>query len=304
MAIKQYKRRSGVTTVKKDGKIVGNIGVGKARIPQPQTLATKVVEETVTKTAFNSENIQTLWEITATQPIAQRLNMISAMMDSLPYKDKKKFAHQLLDAAKEDKDFHREIIAMLQSDYHNVNESTLDWITDIPYPQWRVIVASNKNTPPSILQKLAKYKAEDIRRAIINNLNISPELLHSIALVETRGYVAGELVFRKRLLPETLTLLANKFEDRIILSRIALHKNTTVETLNYLADNLDKNVRHAVTMNPKATAEALTKVAKRLERITPNTRYHIYFHKNTPKDVADSLYAGTTPPATPPVKTN
>ena len=105
----KHVRKNGATTVKQDGKIVANIGAGKTKPPQPINAKTAHMHTpTSTKTpssivaaqhkflaettdTMTLENVQTLWNLTESQPYAQRLTTLTHYLPQLSQEDRQKF---------------------------------------------------------------------------------------------------------------------------------------------------------------------------------------------------------------------
>jgi 3-methyladenine DNA glycosylase AlkC len=121
-------------------------------------------------------------------------------------------------------------------------------------------IAGNPNTPDVILDKLAKDKDEDVRKAVAANPNTSMASLKLLAREEDK-WIRFAVACNLNTSIALLTLLA---EDEMSLTRkaVAENPNTPVHLLTQLAQDKDEWVRRNVAENPNTPVMLLKLLAK------------------------------------------
>jgi hypothetical protein len=120
------------------------------------------------------------------------------------------------------------------------------------------------------------YNASKCGRASIAlNREISPAILQDLA-VDRDWEIVYRLVMNESLNSKILLELAYSLDlnddlnNEEIFATIALHKNSDLETLQYLATSIFENVRASVLLNLNTTPEIIKKVSKTTSLKFPN----------------------------------
>ena len=118
--------------------------------------------------------------------------------------------------------------------------------------------ANDPSTPPNVLQQLASNKGHrynDVRRAVAEHPNASPELLEELA-EEGNWYVARNPNAPAEIL-EKLGSLSNLYARELV----AIHPNTPINVLMQFVTDSDEGVRSAAARNTRLPPGGLQKLA-------------------------------------------
>lgn len=208
-------RKSGATTVKKDGKIVGNIGVGKNRTivspnsdlrsaPPPHTrkhvgsqtimnaqqkmLLLSVEEnekEHSEKQPITLENAGTLWKLVENHQGEERCKVLNELAQQLSVGDAQKFEVEYLE---NDPEFTEELYETSAYPWH---PKTLKMFSVHYSSEVRWLAAVHSETPPETLDYLAEDESFDVRMTVAQNEYTSVETLEKMA---NNDYEEDEIV--------------------------------------------------------------------------------------------------------------
>lgn len=99
-------------------------------------------------------------------------------------------------------------------------------------------VAANFSTPPEILDTLSKDPEWTIRWRVALNTSSSPTTLENLSKEQSEY-------------------------SEIVVAAVAINQNASLETLKWIIENTDEDLRTLATKNPKCNSE-LTKIAQKL----------------------------------------
>ncbi len=179
----------------------------------------------------------------------------------------KKFISEVLAQADENPDFVEDFVASIdgkpivdKSDFPTLMEFTKssresDNEEFNASRSGRASVAMNPDCPPELLLKLAKDERWEIRYRVALNPSATSDILNSLL---SGSYEKG-------------------YEDlaEFIEATVALHKNTSNDTLEVLANAENEVIRTAVVCNPKTPSEVVQKAKSagvNLDSISPSTK--------------------------------
>lgn len=282
--IEKYQRKSGVTTVAKDGKIIGNIGTGKNNVPTShadkrslaskreekitsiiiekteifQTLEKTPTDDNLASEKINEENLTILWEITQGQEIKERMTMLMNLMNE----DNKTVIY----------DFYHNHIDVYEGNLETtlVNHSALRLLAfqDTSSPQLlnllatskdediRVCVADNKNTPLETLATLSKDDNYRVRKAIAGNANTTEDMLLRLCREDKNSEVLQELARSPRMPVEGLRMLAES-EESEVRQNLAINQNTPGDILAMFVYDDNSKVMWGISTHDNVTPETL-----------------------------------------------
>lgn len=289
MSVSKHRRESGAITVKKNGKIIGNMGSGKINIPTARkdtieerqsgekiSLITQKAEqfaviqqnltESETQQEITSDHVATLWEITNGQPLEARITMLANLMS----------------------DSNREIVR----DYYQ-HTIIKNGFAASYYDQYRDLDNVAKKTDnPQLLDLLSTSDRESIWWAVLNNVNISTETLSSLAK-DKNFEKKCRLVWCHNLPPEIFTQLA---KDRSVKVRtaVASAKVTPIDVLQSLENDKNQTVRHALAENPNTPPSTLALIiensaGKVIDKSEWSIRIQVASNPNTPTETLKML---------------
>ena len=114
----------------------------------------------------------------------------------------------------------------------------------------RRVVASNSNTPPAVLEKLATDENMWVRQRVAKNSNTPVKLLQKLA-TDGDTWVRHEVVTNPNTPPTLLQILATD-RDRHVRYEVARNNNTPPTALQILACDLDSGVRDEAARNTES----------------------------------------------------
>lgn len=297
----KHPRKSGATTIKKDGKIVGNIGRGKDTIPtagktKPPTALSKTVKETntttltsspttITNTHMTFKSLQILWNMINENKISERLHIFSNCISVMNSEDTwksinmfKKYSSELTSEESE------QLGKLLNSE--QLSEKFYTSIIQYGNP-WHIgRIASNPNIPEHAIDLMISKHGHmpSLWGAICQNDDIS---LHRLE----QAYVGLKKIQKQR--------GWNISEDYLIQEVFRLlssHKKMSGELLDKLAkDNIFKDVQENIAFNSNTFPTTLTLLYNENKYVDEYSRdyYFVSFrlaqNKNTPLNILEEL---------------
>lgn len=251
MATSKHKRKTGATTVTKDGVIIGNIGSGKTTVPQPQsqtirhdepepkddTLLQKAQQKfsqlnTNTQTLTSEDTAVTLWNLTDGLPYPQRLETIANLYDQMSTSGKEKFFNTCLPVKHGPLHFYNHITDSLDSSVIMSNE-TYAMLADHPDYYIRELVMTHSETSQEILAAHINDPDVRIRVEIAQRLSLTyTDEISKLAQGESND-IHKTLLERKDL-PENI--INEIYENTSMYNTIyiARHKNTSQQLLEHI----------------------------------------------------------------------
>ncbi|MHA1684299.1 MAG: hypothetical protein ACTSUE_25405 [Promethearchaeota archaeon] len=194
--------------------------------------------------------------------------------------------------------YHEEIVSRLERASMPVVEYILEFFVDVgelvddeeamerllENVNFRMAIAHNENTPPSIIDRLARDNEFKVRKMILFNYKIKPDILELLSKDEidaVRLQVACYPYLSSKLC-ETLAEDKNVF----IKTEIASHGKFEIETWEKLASDEDERVRFAIAENTNTPINILKKIAKDKD---PRVRRTVMLNINTPSEIKQVL---------------
>lgn len=165
----------------------------------------------------------------------------------------------------------------------NVSTQVLEQAAKIPYLALEAAIIRHPNTSVEILERFAKHRQANIRLLITKNpktpINIikifledKDKLVRESALAVYLQSLSEEkdINFIEQLqIVQDINTMSNILDEiatskwLIIRERVALHPNTSIDTLIKLAEDKARHVQLAVAQNPNTPDEILEKLAHR-----------------------------------------
>lgn len=163
--------------------------------------------------------------------------------------------------------------------------SILERLASDRYPQIRRLAALCSNTPLTILERLATNESnEDVLQSLIRNRNLTLQLLWQLAQnpnPKVRIYV----IESSKITPEVWALLARD-EDVAVRLEIAERSHCPITILEVLASDENKDVRQKVAANRNTPAPVLGILATDVDAAV---RTAIAANRNTPAPALEQL---------------
>jgi len=148
----------------------------------------------------------------------------------------------------------------------------------------RVLVASNKNAPPSMLEHLAGDPNEGIRYEVACNRSTPPSVLKKLA-GDSDALIRWNVAAHKKTPTPALEKLAGDPNVGIRRS-VAVHKKTSPSALERLAGDDRSDVRAAVASNQNIPAAVLVKMA---QDVSEHVRGEVAKRRSLPLSVLAQL---------------
>lgn len=298
----KHQRKSGATTVKKDGKIVGNIGSGKTNIPTVNmipahefgqtsdvTLKLSAVQKKFktlqqSRATIDSETAITLWELTSGQDYGDRLITLDNSVQSLSSEECEKVLQHIDQEMRKENaplkpPFHRPLkpgmtdngkFSKMLSD-KKLSPFLLDAFAHHDRMPWKVSIAMNPYTQCDTLDYLADYN-DDCE-------NVGDFMFACIGS-------------HKNTTTQTLIKLYKRFKGSQhknitkVLGTIAENFKTPQNIVEKLANRPQSLVRSSAAMNTNASPELLTKLST---DSTVRVKSSVADNYNTPTQVLDDM---------------
>ena len=143
-------------------------------------------------------------------------------------------------------------------------------------------IASNIDTPSSVLEILAKDESFSIRSKVAKNKNITKEILEILAKDESY-FIRYEVAKNKNITKEILEILA-KDESYLVREKVAANKNIDLYILKKLMNDKDFYVKGQLFL----TLRILLLENKNNEKIKEIKEY-LASNMNTPHDILEFL---------------
>lgn len=258
----KHVRKSGATTVTREGQIVGNIGSGKTNVPTA-TRSNLPLDAITVKTHRHSnksilkateaftqlvdpDTIETIWNLTEGQPYVNRLNALTFATKNLSKTARKAWLKKL---------DHPSVLGVLDNDIDDLAPETLTWIVSEPNQYWRRRIARNTANVET-LTKLSQYSDLKIQQSLLLNKALPPELLEKITLGTKDAKILEYVARRTDLTPALINFLAHYdyYRPRVFIARNLL---TSPDILHLLGSDPITSVRNAVATNPHTPEETL-----------------------------------------------
>lgn len=242
----KYVKKDGTTTVTHNGRIVGNIGSGKDRAPTP--LPSNVVfpdqkvspkntigeaEKKFHASTFSShdrETLTTLWNLTDSQPMVDRINIFCALIKDNP------------DQAN---------IISTCFDYNNTHnmfaslEEANDFRTQMINSRWARIDSTAELSEDSLMM-FAKWGVPIVKLALAHNQNLSEKVVDTLIFSFPNSRQPSDrdvnnltvALENRNVNPKTLDVVArsNYGKQKKIVESIIGNENTTDDTLMFFAE--------------------------------------------------------------------
>lgn len=247
----KYIRKSGATTIKHNGKIVGNIGQGKTKNPTatktnttpPNTSHTN---KTTTPT-MTEETITILWEITKNQPFEKRMTLLANLATHNNKKTIHNFYnnHILNNAVDTHSEKYFELYLLAKQ---TKNHRILDLLITASAGSISGHATQNENISQETLHHMSKHQDPNIRQKVINHPNTTLQTF--IHLTKDKSVkLRRNMAYNTHTPPQILEILS-KDKDHTVRCNVAHNNNTPTKVLEKLkTEDTEDNVRREASTN-------------------------------------------------------
>lgn len=306
----KYSRKSGATTVTRDGKIIGNIGTGKTHIPTVQTETRNAESSREEKLAINTissagqkfyaaqtekaeqisyETGLTLWSLTSGENYSQRFQILSHVIENMTEDERQKLIEQIATEQVMRPGIYNPTGAFapvlsgktMGEGLDPVPKNVLYAFANVPRNIVKTNVAKNPNTSSEALNVLAEDTDYFVLMYVTKHNNVTTEILNKVYGKTTNGTVMGILAESAKTSPEVFSKLAQ--HDQIsIVTKVAKNPICPPEVLAELSKSNIGEVRVEVAKNPNTPVEVLKFLSEDKSRdvllviaLNPNIPEHI-----------------------------
>lgn len=288
--VTKHTRTSGATTIKRDGKIVGNIGKGKDNIPTTEKTSSPTIgqNETIVGSEHNSEDVYSpvhmmkqkfdklekqpaeetvsydsgimLWNLTSGKNMEERLEVLSNYIDDMTDVDQQKmFSYIKRYIIKEGRE--SMLRRFLQGVLGRMPDNVIDsFAQNMPAHdnyslEW---LLRNPEVSAETLDFFARKEDERISVIIAGHQNITPQTLDMIVIsaqnfgISARKQIGDSVFWNPNVLPQTLDRL-EAWNYSNISFRLLNNTKTPIETIKKLLSHKDSTIREKARARLKLT---------------------------------------------------
>lgn len=266
-------RESGATTIKRGGKIVGNIGSGKNPPTTPinptYILTTQPnIDSTHTSKMFDKTTVQVLWDMSEGRPVSERLTLLSNVIGHLPAEEQRQFFQRTILTIQES----IELYETLSQPGDKENEIPANIVNLLAFSGDLLIVefaASNEKISPKTLTFLAGKKYISIKIAVAGNRNTPSQTLQKLSVERStpmRAKIAAN--------PNTpLSVLKRYLQLKDVIVHIGIAKNPTITT--EMCEQMSKCPSLSVRMNLAHNSATPDKILEHFAKNSPQQQLRL-----------------------------
>lgn len=158
-------------------------------------------------------------------------------------------------------------VRMLVAANPSVDTATFDELIHDKEPGVRRYIASNRNTPHSILVKLKDDPDENVQRALLGNPNWTADEIRSMYMAEKstlkKYKTTSACVFaRNPSTPADILEELSMLDDYVVRISLANNRSIPDSVVRTLAKNGDPSVKVMLTYNPATSEDVLRELSK------------------------------------------